>query len=259
MIDQKDHALVNKTVKDGVLTVQFNHPHYNNPFNNALEEAVSRALVDAEQDPEVKAIVMTGGIDRSFSVGGDFNEVRELRGGKEVEEWIDGVVNLYMSSLKLTKPSIAAVDKYAIGIGFQLALTCDWKIGTDRCQLIMPELEKGIACTLGQFMLEKCAGRAAMLEIVYGCKPVSMQKCLQYGLLNQITSAEKLLGEAQQLAAKLGSYPEVAFRKTKKMINNSFIQGLEAVVEKTKAAHRASFGAGHAQQFMKSIVGEKTR
>jgi len=249
--------LVIETLKNGVLTIQFNHSHYNNPFSDALERSVSNSLVKAEENPDVKAVVLTGGIDRSFSVGGDFNEVKELKGGKEVEEWIDGVVNLYISSLKLTKPSIAAVDKYAIGIGFQLALTCDWRIGSERCKFVMPELKHGIACTLGQYMLEKSLGRSAMLEIVYDCEAISIERCLKYGLLNKVTKVEDLLDEAQKMAERMSSYPEISFRKTKKVINESYISGLLDVMESSKAVHRASFSTGDAQKFMKKIVGER--
>ncbi|RCX16318.1 carboxymethylproline synthase [Anaerobacterium chartisolvens] len=249
--------LVIETIKNGVLTVQFNHAHYNNPFSDALESAVSYSLTKAEENPDVKAVIITGGIDRSFSVGGDFNEVKELKGGKEVEEWIDGVVGLYISSLRLTKPTIAAVDKYAIGIGFQLALTCDWRIATERCQFIMPELKHGIACTLGQYMLEKSLGRAAMMEIIYDSEAISIERCFKYGLINKVTKVEDLLEESQKLAERLANYPEVPFGKTKKVINESYIKGLQDVMENTKAVHRASFGAGHAQKFMKKIVGEK--
>jgi len=248
------NSIVNETLNDGILMVQFNHKHYNNPFSNELEKAVSESLIRAEEDPEVKAVILTGGINRSFSVGGDFNEVKELKGGKEVEDWIDGVVELYMSCLRLSKPSIAAVDKYAIGIGFQLALTCDWRIGTEGCKFVMPELKHGIACTLGQYMLEKSLGRAAMQEIVFDCEVISTENCLRYGLLNKVTKGEDLYREAEKTAKKMASFPEVSFRKTKKMINESYIKGLEEVTDNSKVVHRASFGDGQAQQFMNKIV-----
>jgi carboxymethylproline synthase len=254
MSNQNENLLVIETLKNGVLTIQFNHAHYNNPFSDDLERAVSNSLIKAEENPDVKAVVLTGGIDRSFSVGGDFNEVKQLKGGVEVDRWIDGVVDLYVNSLKLTKPSVAAVDKYAIGIGFQLALTCDWRVGTERCQFIMPELKHGIACTLGQYMLEKSLGRSAMLEIVYDCERIPIERCLRYGLLNKVTKTESLLEEAQKLAERMGSYNEVPFRKTKKAVNISYIRGLIDIMEESKAAHKMSFGEGHAQKFMEKIV-----
>ncbi len=245
---------VQKKLNDGILTLLFNHPHYNNPFGRELKYAVTGCLYDAESNPEVKGVIITGGVGRSFSVGGDFNEVSNFKGGMEVDKWIDDVVDLYMACLMLTKPSVAAIDNYAIGIGFQLAITCDVRIGSENCALVMPELKHGIACTLGQYMLEKLLGRAAMLEIVYGCEKIPTEKCLEYKLLQKVVPVVDLLAEAQKAANRLISYPQVAFRKTKRLINDSYIKGLRDVVHQTKKAHSETFTAGHAQKFMKTVV-----
>lgn len=248
------NGLVRRELDDGILTISFNHSHYHNPFSRDLGYAVADALNEAENDLSVRAVIITGGIGRSFSVGGDFNEVSKLKGGAEVDKWIDDVVDLYMACLKLTKVSIAAIDNYAIGIGFQLAITCDVRIGTENCTFVMPELKHGIACTLGQYMLEKLVGRAAMLEVVYGCEEISCKKSLEYKLLKKVIPKENLLSEAVETARHFLSYPQVAFRKTKSLINASYIEGLTNVVAQTKRIHRAAFTDGHAQKFMQTVI-----
>lgn len=256
-LEQK-HQYVLETIKNGILTIQFNHPHPNNPFSKGLLNAVTESLENAEKNHEVRAVILTGGEGRSFSVGGDFNETNQFEGGVEVEVWVDDIIKMYTTCLKMTKPTIAAVDKYAIGIGFQLALTCDWRIASDCCKFIMPELKNGIACTIGQYMLEKSLGNAAMMEIVYDCEPISLQKCFEYRLVNKITTKEKLFEEAYKQAEKLASYPVISFRTTKKVINEAYIEGLDSILQKTKDAHKTTFGHGEVQKFMKKIVsGEK--
>ncbi|AJQ26591.1 enoyl-CoA hydratase/isomerase family protein [Pelosinus fermentans] len=255
-IDRKENVLVIESLSDGVLTIQFNHRHYNNPFSDSMQDAVINSLQSAEENSNVKAIILTGGVGRSFSVGGDFNEVKTLQGGQEVDLWIDRITKMYTACLRVSKPTIAAVDNYAIGIGFQLALTCDYRIMTERGKFIMPELKHGIACTLGQCMLEKSLGRNAMLEIIYECEAIPLQKCFDYRLINKISSPDKLLEDSHLLAKRLASYPEVAFRKTKKVVNESYVEQLITVTEQTKLAHRMTFGDGRAQQFMRKVVGE---
>lgn len=249
--------LVIETINEGVLTIQFNHSHYNNPFSQELELAVTQSLLNAEKNEEVKAVILTGGPQRSFSVGGDFNEVKNFKGGEEVVQWIDGVVNLYTTSLKMSKPTIAAVDNHVIGIGFQLALTCDFIIGTDSCKFSMPEIKNGIACTLGQYMLEKNLGRSTMTEIVYGCEILSIEECIKYGLINKVVKKSELWNESYLLAKKLSNYPTSALKRTKQAINKSYISELEIAGEISKSAHKNTFSDGAAQKFMHTIVGGK--
>jgi carboxymethylproline synthase len=85
-----------------------------------------------------------------------------------IEELIDRCIALYVSILQVTKPTIAAIDGHAIGLGVQMALSCDWRIGTSNAKMIMWELKKRVACPLGAYMLEGFFARAAMLESCMG-------------------------------------------------------------------------------------------
>lgn len=251
------NSLINKSLKNGILMIQFNHPHYHNPFGKAMRAVVTEALLEAEEDSKVFVVVITGGIDRSFSVGEDFNEGKDVHPGKEVQEMMDEAHNLFLAGLKLTKPSIAAVDRYAIGLGFQLALTCDWRVGTDRAQFILPELKHGIACTFGQYMLEKQIGRENMLEIVYGGEAVPLQKCLEYKILHQVIRKEDLIEQALAKAEQFLKYPQVSFRSTKKVINDSYIKGMNAMADMAKEAHQKAFADENSINYMKKIVSKK--
>lgn len=251
-LDKK--SLINKILKNGILIIQFNHPHYHNPFGNAMRKAVTEALLEAEENPDVSVVILTGGIDRSFSVGEDFNEGKDVHPGDDVQEMMIGAHNLFLAGLKLTKPSIAAVDRYAIGLGFQLALTCDWRVGTDRAQFMLPELKHGIACTYGQYMLEKQIGRENMLEIVYGGEAVPIQKCLDYKILHQVTNKEDLIDCALAKAEQFLEYPQASFRSTKKVINDSYIKGMNAMKQMAIEAHQQAFAESSANNYMKKIV-----
>jgi len=94
------------------------------------------------------------------------------------------VFDLYCGILQVTKPTVAAIDGYAIGVGFQVALCCDWRIATPDTQLLMWELKHGCACTVGGYMLERLLGRAAMMDIIYGCQAVPVDWAAAHKLLN---------------------------------------------------------------------------
>lgn len=251
--------LLNTHLFDGVLVIQFNHEKPQNPVSQALGESIIKACEQAHADDHVKAIVLTGGVGRSFSSGGDFNEVRRLSSYHDVAAWIDRTIALYLSVLEIRKPTVAAIDEYAIGIGFQLALSCDWRIGTPECKHSMWELKHGIACTIGGYMLEKQLTRAEMTELVFGAEVIPAGKALEYKVLNEIVSRELLLSRAIEKARQLADYPQVPYQKTKASINRSFIEGLKSVAQNSKDVHAASFGAGAATaHFNRVLKAEET-
>ena len=155
---------------DGVRVIYLNHPNRYNPFNEALGNAVQKALELADKDTSINAIVVYGGEGRSFGVGGDFNEVQWLSGGEDVDRWIDRIMNLYLAVLNVKKPTIACIDGFGIGISFQFGMMFDWRIMADCGELIMPELKHGIGCTIGAAILNAVSGYNNMRDIVYGCE-----------------------------------------------------------------------------------------
>jgi carboxymethylproline synthase len=253
METQVQSSVLEKMVDD-VLILQLNAAHHHNPISAEMEKAMAKCLKEANENDEVRAVIITGGRERSFSVGGDFNEVKHFTGGREVDEWINDIIEMYVACLEVEKPTIAALDNFVIGIGFQLALCCDYRIASSRSQLIMPELKNGIACVLGQYMLEKMLGRAAMQEIVFDCEAMPLADCLQLKLLNKVVEPEDLARQTMSMAKRLAAYPEVAYRLTKREINLDFAKGLRKIVPVAQSVHRAAFKDKSAQRFMNKIL-----
>jgi carboxymethylproline synthase len=246
--------LINEQMIDDILVLSFNSTNPHNPFSKEMREAVTTRLLEAQKDSELKAIILTGGINKSFCVGGDFNETIRFDTPEQVEDWITSVIDLYTASLELKIPTVAAIDHHAIGIGFQLALTCDWRIGSDRCSFMMPELKNGIACTLGSFMLTHLLSRAQMQKIVFGCASIDAASALQMNLLHDTVPADELLTQALVAARKLSEYPEIPWRGSKQMINRSFIDGLKGISEGSKAVHVDSFMSRSGTEFFNYIL-----
>lgn len=245
---------ITRLADDGVLLVTLNHRQNTNPINEDIRRALIEACQFAEQDDATRALVITGGISRSFSAGGDFREVQKLRGGDDVAAWIKGVVELYTTVLSVTKPTVAAIGGHAIGIGFQLALSCDWRVGADDCSFSMPELRHGIACTLGSHMLELAFGRLSMMDIVLGAQPISAQRAHALRLLNQVVPEEQLIRAGVSAARELASYPALTYRRTKAFMNHKAIAGLNAIVDDSSRIHSDAFRAGTAQRHFDNIL-----
>lgn len=250
-------AILERKFQGSVLVAQLNRDVPTNPMNRALEHEIVRVCQDVEDSPHIKALVLTGGRGRSFCVGGDFNEVREANNREAIEDLIDRCITLYISILRVTKPTVAAIDGYAIGLGFQMALSCDWRIGATGAQMIMWELKKGVACPLGAYMLEKFFARAAMLDIVYGCEALPTSWALDHKLLNELSEPDDLLEKAVTRAKALCAYPEVPYRQTKQSINGSFISGLLDVAKVAKEVHIASFMSKSAEHHFDRVLSQR--
>ncbi len=213
-----------------------------NIINEDLEIAIINALVAAEHDEAVKSLVVYGGENRSFSAGGNYNEIKKLR-GEAAERWVDRLVELYRTVLEVNKPTVAAVDGYAIGIGFQFAMMFDRRVmAADAC-FVMPELKQGICCSLGAAILHFTHGYTTMQEIIYRCGEMNARCCLDYRLINQITERKLLVSAAIGHANLLAAYPRAVFGHTKRAMNKPFIQTLERSGQESKLLQKKFFAS----------------
>lgn len=257
---QQSYKTLIVDVKDQVVSVTFNREKDTNSFsrNMTLELlSVCQAIQEdgRSENPQYGALVLTGGTGRSFSVGGDFCDVSQLDEEGQIRAYLGEIIDLYISILRVDIPVVAAIDKFAIGQGLQVALMSDWRLGTDRCQLQMPELKNGVACPLGSIILEVLFGRAKMLEFVLDCEFINATSSRNHGLLNQITSPESLQDTARELALKFLAYPRASFVTTKHIQNERFVAALELVREPSSQAHVAAFMRKAGKKHFDKILG----
>lgn len=252
-------SIIHEYNKNNIRIIELCHSNKHNPYNKELKQNVKAALERANDEDTVKAIVLTGGKNRSFSVGADFNEVKELSGNEDVDQWIDDVVEFYASILKVIKPTVAAIDGYAIGMGFQMSQMFDWRVMSQSAEFWMPELKYGIGCSMGATILTNTLGYNIMKEIVYGCEKIDSTKALEYGIANEVVNPSHLLERAIDVAQILANYPEVSFRNTKAVINENLLTSLYKIAEKSKSVHRACFSERSSQIHFKNILKEKYR
>ncbi len=242
-------------ISERIAVVEFSEGHRHNMWSIPRMRELTRLVAMFDEDEMVRAVVLFSGVGRSFGVGGDFHETSTFTGGEEIDEWIDHIANLYVACLRLDRPVIAAIDGYAIGIGLQIALTTDYRIGSDRCALKMPEFELGIACTFGGFMLARSVGRGVMQNMLMSCEEWSADRALRDNLLQEVVPVDNLLSQALRRARRCADFAPAGFRNTKPHLNADYIEGLEQVRIAGKYAHRCAFAAGAPQQKMRKMLG----
>lgn len=257
---KQTYANLTFDIEDRVACVTFRREKDTNAFSRGMTldlMEVCRLVVEdgRASEPSIDALVLTGGVGRSFSVGGDFHDVSALAEEGEIRSYLGEIIDLYISILQVEIPVVAAIDKFAIGQGLQVALMTDWRIGTDACRLQMPELKNGVACPLGSVILEFLLGRATMLELILDCDFLDAQASRALRLLQQITPATELADVARARAKQFQAYPRTSFVATKRIQNERFITALESVREASSRAHVDAFLRKTGKKHFEKILG----
>jgi len=221
-------------VEGPVGTVTLNRPKVLNALSPELMGEVTAALREMEADPEVRAVVITGG-PRVFAAGADIGDMAE-RG--PVEQLSRDQTGRWAGISALTKPLIAAVNGYALGGGCELALMCDLIIAGDSARFGQPEINLGIIAGAGGTQRwPRTAGKYVAMEVNLTGQPITAQRAHQLGIVNQVVPAEVTIAVAQRLAARLAEKPPLALRMAKESVN----QALETPLQQGLAVERRNF------------------
>jgi crotonobetainyl-CoA hydratase len=187
--------------RGNVLLITLNRPDARNAVNAAVSIGVGDALHEAQNDPEVRAVVITGA-GQSFCAGADLKAIsrRENLYHPDHPEWgFAGYVQHFID-----KPTIAAVNGTALGGGTELALASDLVIAEERTKFGLPEVKRGlIAAAGGVFRIVEQLPRKVAMELIFTGEPMSSQDALQWGLINQVVPDGTVVDAALALAERI--------------------------------------------------------
>lgn len=199
-----------------VLLVTINRPAARNAVNAAVSEAVGGALELAEDDPEIRVVVLTGAGDKSFCAGAD---LKALSRGENTyapghAEWgFAGFVKHYIS-----KPVIAAVNGTALGGGTELALAADLVVAAESASFGLPEVKRGlIAGAGGAFRLPAQIPQRLAMEMMLTGDPISAATAKEYRLINDVVPDAELLDAALTLAERISVNAPLAVQASKRV------------------------------------------
>ncbi len=205
--------------RDGVAVVTLNRPERLNALNRELLADLRRALEEAERDPEVRSVVVTGS-GKSFCAGADVTEF--AKSAAEVREFIELGWSVFEYIENMSKPVVAAVNGYALGGGFELVLSCDLVVASSSAVFGSPEVNLGIVTGWGASpKLVLIAGPAKAREIVMLGETLSAEEALRLGIVNRVVPPERLLEEALELARKFTRKSPSAVSMAKTVLNRS--------------------------------------
>lgn len=218
--------------REGIATITINRPEVRNALTQALMAELGQALDQVEVDEEVRVLIITGAGDRSFVSGGDIGEVGARNTYTELG--LDSRLRRgVLTRLEyLFKPSIAAINGYALGGGCELALACTLRIAADTAKFGQPEINLGIIPGLGGTQrLTRLVGKGRAMELILTGDIIDAQEAYRIGLVNKIVPADQLMEAAKALALKLASKPPLALKAAKDAVDYGSEMSLQAALE----------------------------
>lgn len=230
-------ALVLTEVRDTVAILTLNRPEKRNAINDALRADLMEAIERVERDPDVRAVILTA-TGKGFCAGGDIAGMRDRldapAGRVAINGWQRQRRTHHLITLLhgITKPTIAAVNGAAAGLGCDLALCCDFVIGSRDATFVMSYVLRGlIPDGGGMYFLPRRVGLARAKQLIFSGRKLTAEEALAINMIEQVSEPEALLDDALEMAAAMtvGSPDAVALAKS------IMDQGFESSVEEVFA------------------------
>ena len=206
-----------------VLTID--RPARSNSLSRSLQLGLVEEFLKAGEDPDVRVIVLTGSGDRVFCAGADLKEIRENdEAGRPFRPPMGHPERqLFEVVTEIFKPTIAALNGSAVAGGFELALACDLRIAAAGISLGLPEAKIGMGANFGSVVLPKRIPLGIALEMLFTGDYFSSEVAERWGLVNGVVPADRLMGEAMELAERIAANAPLSIRSMKEKA----IKGLE--------------------------------
>jgi enoyl-CoA hydratase/carnithine racemase len=212
-----EHEFVTLEVEDGVGTIRLDRPKMN-AINEQLHREVRAAAMEAEQRPEIRAVVLYGG-ERVFAAGADIKAMSELTGASMVA-WGRELTTSFSHVAKIPKPVIAAITGYALGGGYELALCADFRIMGTNAKVGQPEIQLGIIPGAGGTQrLTRLVGPAKAKDLIFTGRHVGAEEALEMGLADAVVPDDEVYATAMAMARKLAAGPPLALAAAKRAID----------------------------------------
>lgn len=259
MEEPESAGLVLCTVEDGIATLTLNRPAQLNALSVALLSQMDQAVVglEARAGRDVRAVVVTGSGPKAFAAGADIGEMKDLdpAGAQRYGE----AGNRTLSRLAaFPAPVIAAVNGYALGGGFELALACDLILAAENAAFAFPEVSLGITPGFGGTQrLARLAGPGRAKDLIFSARRIGAAEALQLGIVVQVLPAEGFLEQVNAYARGIAAKAPLAVAAAKRAIDRGLDVSLEAGLAIETAQFAGCFASADPKMAMTAFAGKQ--
>jgi enoyl-CoA hydratase len=233
--------------RDRIGLITFNRPKVLNALNRKTMEELNQLLIAAREDEDVRVLILTGAGEKSFVAGADIAElaVQTPVSGRETALFGQSVLHRLET---LGKPSIAAINGFALGGGCEVALACSMRLASRTAKLGQPEVKLGILTGYGGSQrLSRLCGKGVAHELCLTGEMISADEALRIGLVNKVYDPAELLPAAETLAKKIIANAPLAVKFTMEAIE----RGVEMPQEEGQFLEATLFGICAATEDMR--------
>ncbi|MCO5091320.1 enoyl-CoA hydratase/isomerase family protein [Bosea sp. (in: a-proteobacteria)] len=241
-----------------IALIRLAKPEILNAWDAPMRARLVDALRRAGDDPQVRAIVLTGTGERAFCAGQDLREARSFD-AERAESWIREWETLYDTIRSLPKPFVVALNGLAVGSAFQVALLADFRIGHAEVRMGQPEINAGIASITGPWIMREILGVARTTDLALSGRLMPAEECFRIGIINRLVPREQVLDEALALARELSGKAALAMRLDKQWLREMSEPGFRACIAAAIRYHRESYGSGEPGRQMEKFLDRGAR
>ncbi len=214
-------------IADGIALVTVNRPQVLNALNAATVADLRAAFTRIAEDPNIKAVILTGSGEKSFVAGADINQFVQMNPLAGARFALNGQAVLNQIQ-HLEKPVVAAVNGYALGGGCELAMACHVRFASENARFGQPEVNLGIIPGYGGTQrLARLVGAGRALELCLSGDPINAEEAHRIGLINKVYPLPELLPKAREFCKKVMSKGPIAVAAVLHAVNRGLELGLE--------------------------------
>ncbi len=239
-----------------VTVLTLNRPQVLNAWHRPMREQLKAHLDACEADPACRAIILTGAGERAFGAGQDLNETKTFDEDR-AEIWIEEWRTLYLRVRTLSKPLVCALNGLAAGSAFQMALLCDIRIGHEGSKMGQPEINSGIASSLGPWIMREMLGLSRTTELVLTGRLMSGEEAHRIGLIHHLVPADQVRDVAMTVARELAAKAPLAMRLDKARLHEITVGGLMDGLDAGVRMQRESYGSGEPGRLMEAFLSRR--
>lgn len=247
------HEFVALEFAAGVMTITLNRPDVLNSFNAQMARELRSALDDSRADKTVRAVMLTGA-GRGFCAGQDLSEVPAANEGEapDLGATVLATYNPVIKAIrKLELPIVCAVNGVAAGAGANLALACDIVFASEKASFIQSFAKVGlIPDSGGTYFLPRIVGLPRATAMMMTAEKIDARRAYELGMVYRVCSPETLHTEALTLATELAAMPTRGLGLTKRALNASLGNDLDAQLELEAELQRE---AGRTRDFVEGV------
>jgi enoyl-CoA hydratase/carnithine racemase len=243
---------VHVSVDDGVATILLDRPKVN-ALNRSMQAEIRQAALDVSTDDSVASVVLYGG-PRVFAAGADIKELIDIS-HHDMVAWSRELQDCFTSVALIPKPTVAAINGFALGAGCELALCADQRFSAEDSKFGLPEILLGLIPGAGGTQrLARVIGASRAKDLIFSGRQVGAREALELGLVDKLYRADEVYPRAVAWASQFVGGPALALRAAKESLDQGLATDLATGLQLERMQFAALFSTQDRERGMRSFV-----